>query len=84
MMKGVEQGIFRDDINFVIMNRLLREQLNTLIKSDICERYPFLDVYEAIIVTTLRGISTSKGAEVLDNFITEYRKKQAKRVTNIK
>lgn len=84
MEKGVEQGIFRDDVNFEILNRMLREQLNMLINMDIWKEYPFLDVYESIIVITLRGISTTKGAEVLENFIVEYRKKRNKLETNIK
>ena len=44
-----------------------------LINSNICEKYSFLDVYESIMFTYLRGISTEKGAQELENFIREYR-----------
>lgn len=84
MQKGVEQGIFREDINFNIINHLLREQLNLLMNTDLCKKYPFLDVYETIIVTMLRGVSTAKGADVLDNFIKDYRKKREQNETDIK
>lgn len=70
---GVEQGIFRDDVNFAIVNLLLREQLDLLMNTDICKEYSFLEVYESIMLTYIRGISTEKGARVLDDFIVEYR-----------
>jgi hypothetical protein len=35
-------------------------------------------VYESIMFTFLRGISTEKGARVLEDFICEYRKNQVK------
>ena len=72
--EGVRQGFFRDDINFPIVNYLLRAQIDILMESDLCKTYPFLDVYEAIMFTFLRGISTPKGAIALDEFICEYRK----------
>ena len=36
--------------------------------SDICNEYSFLEVYESIMFTFLRGISTEKGARVLEDF----------------
>ena len=36
--------------------------------------YPFIEVYESIMFTYIRGISTEKGARVLEDFIQEYRK----------
>lgn len=70
---GVEQSIFRDDVNFAIVNLLLREQLDLLMNTDVCKEYSFLEVYESIMLTYIRGISTEKGARVLDDFIIEYR-----------
>lgn len=76
--EGVTQGIFRNDVNFAIVNLLVREQLDMLMNTDLCDRYSFLEVYESIMFTFLRGISTGKGASELETFIREYRKKQAK------
>lgn len=73
-MSGVDQGIFRSDVNFAIVNLLVREQFDVLLNTDICSEYPFVEVYESIMFTYLRGISTEKGAKVLDDFISEYRK----------
>lgn len=72
--EGVQQGIFRDDINFAIVNLLVHEQIELLLNTDICEKYSFLEVYESIMFTYLRGISTEKGARELEKFICEYRR----------
>lgn len=71
---GVEQGIFRADVNFAIVNLLVKEQFDVLLNTDICNKYPFVEVYESIMFTYIRGISTEKGAKVLKDFIQEYRK----------
>lgn len=73
-MSGVDQGIFRSDVNFAIVNLLVREQFDVLLNTDICSEYSFIEVYESIMFTYLRGISTEKGAKVLEDFISEYRK----------
>ncbi|WP_294474296.1 TetR/AcrR family transcriptional regulator [uncultured Bacteroides sp.] len=73
-LSGVEQGIFRADVNFAIVNLLVREQFDVLMNTDICNEYPFIEVYESIMFTYIRGISTEKGARVLEDFIQEYRK----------
>lgn len=79
LKSGVDQGIFRSDINFGIIHMLLREQMDLLITSKVIgQEFSFLEVYEAIIFTYLRGISTPKGAEELEKFIKEYRKEKIK------
>lgn len=75
---GIDQGIFRSDINFPIVNMLVREQFNVLLNTEICDEFSFVDVYESIMFTYIRGISTEKGAAVLDEFIIEYRNNQLK------
>lgn len=75
---GIDQGIFRSDINFPIVNMLVREQFNVLLNTEICDEFSFVDVYESIMFTYIRGISTEKGAAVLDDFILEYRNNQLK------
>lgn len=76
--EGVKQGIFRDDVNFAIINLLVRGQIDLLVNSDICHEYSFPEVYESIMFTFLRGISTEKGARVLEDFICGYRRNLAK------
>ena len=73
---GIKQGYFRDDVNFAIVNLLVREQLDLLMNTDLCKEHSFLEVYESIMFTYLRGISTEKGARKLEEFIQEYRQKR--------
>lgn len=73
---GVEQGIFRDDVNFEIVNILLREQMDFLHSAEIVRAYSFFEVYESIVFIFLRGISTEKGQKILDEFIDNYRKQK--------
>ena len=80
LKRGVDQGIFRGDINFAIIHALLREQMDMLMNSNVSKQFSFLEVYEAIIFTFLRGIATQKGAEELDDFIREYREEQAGKI----
>lgn len=74
--EGVSQGIFRDDVNFAIVSMLVRKQIDLLINTDVCKEHSFLEVYESIMFTFLRGISTEKGAQELEAFICEHRKSQ--------
>ena len=41
----VEQGIFLSDVNFGIVNMLVKEQFDVLLNTDICNEYPFIEVY---------------------------------------
>lgn len=72
--EGVKQGYFREDINFAIVNQLVQAQIDILMESDICKTYPFLEVYESIMFTFLRGVSTPKGITELEEFIQQYHK----------
>ena len=71
--EGVRQGYFREDVNFAIINQLVRAQMDILMESDICKEFPFLEVYESIMFTFLRGVSTPKGAVELEEFIRKHR-----------
>lgn len=70
---GVQQGLFRTDVNFEITNILVREQVNFLLQTDLCNKFPFYEVYESIVFTFLRGVSTPQGESILDKFLLEYR-----------
>lgn len=50
------------------------EQFDVLLNTDVCNEYSFIEVYESIMFTYIRGISTEKGAKVLEDFISEYRR----------
>ncbi|MDD4822315.1 MAG: TetR/AcrR family transcriptional regulator [Bacteroidales bacterium] len=67
--KGVGQGIFRNDLDFDIISMLITEQINWLMHSKLKEQFPFVKVFRSILYTYMRGISTPKGQEILEEFI---------------
>lgn len=72
-MRGVDQGLFRSDVNFEIVHLLLKEQMNVLLDAKVNKKYSMTLIYESIIFTFLRGVSTPKGYSELDKFIRECR-----------
>lgn len=80
-MSGVKQGVFRSDVNYDITVMLLKKQFDLLLDTDIVSRYSVIDIYESIMFTYLRGITTSKGIDKLENFIEEYRAKASKKMS---
>ena len=66
---GVEQGIFRSDINFEIINKATLMQLEMLIYSDLTESYPLDEIYREITILHMRGIITEKGLKMVDDFL---------------
>lgn len=73
---GVEQGIFRDDINFDIVTKAMSMQLDVLIYSDLTDNYPLTDIYSEITILHMRGITTEKGARMVDRFLQTVREKK--------
>ena len=67
--QGVEQGLFRKDIDFDIIRLLLREQLDFLSNSELLLKYSFPELSTSVLLICLRGISTCEGNRVLERFI---------------
>lgn len=73
--KGVEEGIFRDDINFDIINQAMSMQFEMLVYSDITENYPLSEIYSEVTFLHMRGISTPKGMQMVDAFLQSVKEK---------
>lgn len=72
---GVKEGLFRDDLNYEILDLIVTNQFNFLFTSDLFLRFDFENIYRTLLFTYLRGIATFKGQEVLEKFINEYNSK---------
>ena len=68
LLKGVEEGYFRNDINLKVQCHMLIIQMESLKRME--ELFPkdisLLEAYDNIILGFLRSISTIKGFEALD------------------
>lgn len=67
--KGVEQGIFRKDVNYNIVRAMVCGQMDILIHSDLCKSYSLAEIYETVVIMHMRGISTEKGLKIVDDFL---------------
>ena len=67
--KGIEQGIFRKDVNYDIVQAMVSEQMDALIRSELCKSYSIPEIYETVVFMHLRGISTEKGLRIVDEFL---------------
>lgn len=67
--KGVEQGIFREEVNYDIVQEMIHGQMDTLIHSETCRMYSILEIFQTVVFMHLRGISTEKGLKMVDDFL---------------
>lgn len=82
--KGVEQGVFRNDIDYRITLRLFTLQIESLKRME--ELFPsdvtLPDAYRHIILSMLRSVATPKGLEVLENLNEDYNNNPEKYLNN--
>ncbi len=71
--KGIEQGYFREGINFRIVYNQLSEGVNTLLRNEVLASYSKLEVFKNTVMLYIRGCSTLKGIEMIDNFIEKHK-----------
>ena len=72
--KGIEQGLFRDEIDVEIVSRCFQGMGQMI--SDVSlfppEKYLQRDVIKSLMVNYMRGISTPAGAEIIEQFESEF------------
>lgn len=80
LQRGINEGYFRLDINLEVLPQMINIQMEALRRME--ELFPEwmspLEVYDSIITTFLRGISTEKGKETLDMILNNIGGKQPK------
>ena len=70
LTQGMEQGIFRSDLNvelFVKVQQLIEEKGLKELK----ELYGMYETFKATVLVPLRGISTEKGIQMIDDFMKQ-------------
>lgn len=66
--RGIEEGLFRSDLNIEIISKLFHEQMN-LLADDVVfprDKYSHAEVFQNMIINFMRGISTPSGIEMID------------------
>lgn len=74
IQKGIEQGLYRSDINSTILARLRVEQIELAFNSDIfpVDQYSMHDVQRELIHHFVRGMLTEKGFTIYNQYINQY------------
>ncbi len=72
--RGIQEGLFRDDIDIEITNRCLLEFSKIKQEDDIVSEDSLMDekVMRNIFINYLRGISTLKGLELINYYESRY------------
>jgi TetR/AcrR family transcriptional regulator, cholesterol catabolism regulator len=73
LKKGINEGLFRRNIDIEIVAKLLNEQLTLMTDERIFPslRYSRSVVFENIIINFFRGIATVRGLEIIDKYIEQ-------------
>lgn len=73
--KGVEEGMFRPDVDYSIYSKTMGLQMEALKRSEelFPPDIPLQRVFDTIIMGFLRGIASEKGMKILDNFTREIK-----------
>ncbi len=71
--KGIEQGYFRPDVNFVIIYRQLTLGLKLSMNSRELTQFSQRELFINTVIPYIRGCATLKGIEIIDRFIDKYR-----------
>lgn len=68
-LAGVEQGIFRSDLNYDIFQYLMGLSMNGYFNNVESMKWSMAEVMETVLYTNIRGICTEKGQLLFDQYL---------------
>jgi AcrR family transcriptional regulator len=69
LQRGINEGVFRNELNPEIVAYIFSRQENSAAFNDsVLEKYSFADIFENMVLTFLRGICTLKGIEIIEKY----------------
>lgn len=68
LQKGVEQGVFRKEINFQIVARQLSSCFDDVVENGLIDEYAKSEVFMNTIILYIRGCATQVGIAMIDNY----------------
>ncbi len=71
LRKGINQGLFRKEVNIEIVATILMQQLRLLPDKTIFpqDKFPRQMLLETVLLSFFRGVATTKGIELIDRFL---------------
>ena len=71
MKRGVEEGYFREDINYKLISHMFDALGKYMMENHLYEAYTFKELYYNMLFVSIRGFCTDKGVKYIDNTILE-------------
>lgn len=75
LLRGVEQGVFRPEIDYEVYYNLVFRQMAMLATQPYFRSLPMRDIFLNVTVVNLRGCCTEKGNKMIDEFLKSEKKK---------
>ena len=66
MQRGVEEGYFRKDVNYEIVNLMAEVFMKYVMDHELYKRFPMSELMRNVILLMLRGFCTEKGRKLID------------------
>lgn len=70
--RGIEQGVFRRDIDFNIVFPVIQQQVDYVMSNAAFSIYSVTELFTNTVMVTIRGCATPKGAGIIDDFMTDF------------
>ena len=74
LSKGVEQGLFRSDVNFEIVYNVIATQFDIMISDDDFRKYTPFELFNNLVLNYFRGCATPMGVQIMDEFFLRHAK----------
>jgi hypothetical protein len=71
LQRGIEEGVFRDDLNpEIIAHFFCKHKQDDLFAhyDRILDKFSLVDIFENLVITFLRGVCTVKGIDIIDKY----------------
>lgn len=69
LRRGIEEQYFRDDMNLELITDMFDALGKYIMSTQLYMRYPMDEIWQNIVLVSLRGICTSGGVKVIDAFL---------------
>ncbi|SFG10190.1 TetR/AcrR family transcriptional regulator [Prevotella sp. KH2C16] len=69
LQKGVEEGFFREDVNFEIVSRMGQATMQHVMQIQLYKQYSLQHIFRNVILLLIRGICTQRGVKVVDEML---------------
>ena len=68
---GVEEGLFRQDIDYSLTMELLSASMSEIMRNQIYKKYSMQEMFDNYFLVIIRGFCTERGLEQLDRALNE-------------